>query len=107
MIMKNFTDKIRCKNCNSEFYKEITNRDDCMDNSKNHYINCDYCNEKIYLHKKIYKIKLTCEEVFSKIEAISKHYAIMKFIKKEEKKLSSFFNETTIIALKNSIIIKE
>lgn len=104
--MKNFTDKLKCKNCNSEFYKEITSSDICVDNNGDHYIDCGYCDSVIYLHKKIYKIKLSCEEVFSKIEAISKYYAMIKFIKKEENKLSSSFNETAITALKNSIIIE-
>jgi len=105
--MKNFTDKLKCKNCNSEFYKEITNNNICVDNNGDLYINCDYCGLIIYLHKKIYKIRLSCEEVFSKIEAISKYYAMIKFIKKEENKLSSSFNETAITALKNSFIIEE
>lgn len=105
--MKDFTDKLKCKYCDSEFYKEITGNNVCINNNGYHYINCDYCDSVIYLHKKIYKIKLSCEEVFSKIEAISKYYAMIKFIKKEENKLSSSFNETAIIALKNSMIMEE
>jgi len=105
--MKNFTDKIKCKNCKSEFYKEITSKDIYLDNDKNHYIDCYYCNSIISLSKKIYKIKLNCENNFQKIKAISKYYAIMKFINDEEKKFSSSFNDNTITAFKNSIIIEE
>ena len=105
--MKNFTDKLKCKNCGSKFYKEITNSDVFIDNDENPYINCYYCGNIILLHKKIYKIRLTCENVFIKIEAISKYYAVMKFFKREERKFTSSFNENTIIAMKNSIIIED
>jgi len=104
--MKNFTDKLKCKNCKSEFYKEITDKDIYINNDKKSYIECPYCNSIIYLYKKIYKIRLPCERFFNKIEAISEYYAVMKFIKKEEKQFSSSFNENTIIAFKNSIIIE-
>lgn len=96
--MEKFIDKIKCRHCNSEYYKEIRSEDIETNNQNEYYISCDYCRQKIILKSRMYKVKFYYQNFYESIGEISLYEAVKHFI--EDIHLQIFNNCKHMIQVK-------